>query len=132
MPIAYSLDLRKRVISLCKQYSKEEVAEMLDIHAATVYRYLKRFIEDDTLQPKPLNTYNHPSKIVDLVEFDARNEGSKQISQDTRFRFDEFVRRNKNLTLHEIGKRYGCSHNAVFKSLRKLGYSFKKNNRPLP
>ena len=49
MPIAYSLDLRKRVISLCKQYSKEEVAEMLDIHAATVYRYLKRFIEDNTL-----------------------------------------------------------------------------------
>ena len=48
MPIAYSLDLRQRVISLCKQYSKEEVAEMLDIHAATVYRYLKRFIEDDT------------------------------------------------------------------------------------
>ena len=109
MPIAYSLDLRKRVISLCKQYSKEEVAEMLDIHAATVYRYLKRFIEDDTLQPKPLNTYNHPSKIVDLVEF------------------ENFVRRNRDLTLSEMGKEFGCSGVAVFHKLRKIGYTFKKN-----
>ena len=110
MPVAYSLDLRKRVMSLVQSGLTEmEVKKLLNISLSTIGRYKRRFRKNGTLQAKSLNTYNHPSKIVDLVEF------------------ENFVRRNRDLTLSEMGKEFGCSGVAVFHKLRKIGYTFKKN-----
>jgi transposase len=50
--MVYSVDLREKAVSLVKKgKSKEEVAELLEIGIATLYRWLKKKADGESLKP---------------------------------------------------------------------------------
>lgn len=55
MPVAYSLDLRQKIVDAFENgdYTADEIAEMFNVHRAYVYKLLKQLSETGTLEPLP-------------------------------------------------------------------------------
>ena len=109
MAKAYSVDLRKKVIDLINDgKSKVFISKVLKISTKTIYNWIQKYKETNTLEPSTKN--NKRPSIVDLE------------------RLEKYIIKNPSKTLKQIGKEFNCSYVAIFKRLKQLGYSFKKND----
>ena len=79
---------------------------MFEIGLSTVKRWVKFQKETGSILPKK-PTVTKPRK----VDYN---------------KVDEYVEQNPDKTLKEIEKEFGCSHNAIFKILKKLNITYKK------
>jgi transposase len=103
---AYALELRERIVAFVHDGGrKTEAAKRFNVGRDTVYRYLKA-AQDNRLAPRPRKTCwkkLNPGKL--------RKE----------------VARHPDATLMAYKERFGVSHVAVWKTLRKLGITLKKS-----
>lgn len=111
MAIPYSNDLRKKVINLIKQGKKQtEIAELLSIDKATIFRWNKRFKEFGNADFK--GYHNNSDKIKIRLE-----------------KLEKIIQNNPSLTLSEMAMKIGnVSDVTVMNCLKKAGYSFKKSH----
>jgi len=114
MARAYSLDLRNKVISFISQGgSKREAAKMFDIGEDTIYRWMR------------LN------KLGDLSA-KKRTDFPTKIPLET---LRKYVEKHPDHILKEIGQAVGLSASNVWKHLKKLDLTRKKDHalrRTLP
>jgi len=109
MAKAYSVDLRKKVIDLINEgQSKVFISKVFKIDTKTIYNWLKIYKVKQTLEPN--TKYNKRPSTIDLE------------------RLEKYIINNPSKTLKQIGKEFNCSYVAIFKRLKQLGYSFKKND----
>ena len=111
MATPYSLDLRERVVLLCKQMSKTKVAEVLNISRRTVHRYLKLLGEGRELAPPKGFQKGHSHKVSNKLEA-LRN----------------LVEKKPSSTLHELGGKLDLSISSVHRGLKKLGITKKREH----
>lgn len=105
MARAYSLDLRKKVMSYIAQGgSKREAAKLFEIGEDTIYRWARRQKTGD-LSPK------------------KRTHFPQKVSSDT---VRLYVETNPDHTLKEIGEAVGLSQSNIFKYLKRLNITRKK------
>ena len=111
MAIPYSNDLRKKVINLIKQGKKQtEIAELLSIDKATIFRWNKRAKEFGNADFK--GYHNNSDKIKIRPE-----------------KLEKIIKSNPSFTLAEMAVKVGnVSDVTVMNYLKKLGYSFKKSH----
>ncbi len=111
MPIPYSNDLRKKVINLIKQGKKQtEIADLLSINKATIFRWNKKYKAEGNIDFKGYN------KNQDKIKINS-NKLIKMISS------------NPDLTSSELAFRIkGISNVTIWRSLNKFGFSYKKNS----
>lgn len=111
MPIPYSNDLRSKAINLIKKGKKQtEVAELLSIDKATIFRWSKRVKELGNADFK--GYHNNSDKIKIKLE-----------------KLEKIIKNNPFLTLVEIATKIGnVSDVTVMNCLNKAGYSFKKSH----
>lgn len=115
MPGSYSLDLRQRVVAACDegQLSRRQIAELYQIGESTIYEWLNRRRETNSLAPLP-----HAGGRVS--ELDATVLG-------------ELVEAENDQTLEEYaagyaqrtGRRYSISH--ICRGLQSVRLRRKKN-----
>jgi len=104
---AFSLDLRERIVEFVKQGgSKAEATRQFKVSKWTVYRYIEAD-RKECLAPKPCGG-SRPKKFEDDA---LRKE----------------VKTNPSATLKEYGESLGVSHVAVWRRLRQLAITRKKN-----
>jgi len=102
------MDLRRRVVGFVGEgNSKADAARRFDVSWKTVCRYVKADRGGD-LAPKP-HGGGRTKKFGD--------EGLRQM-----------VREKPSATLKAHGKALGVSHNAIWKRLRRLEITLKKNS----
>jgi|SRR5579872_3866865 len=105
MARAYSLDLRKKVISFIAQGGgKREASKVFGIGEDTIYRWIRR---DKTGDLSPKKRTEFPRKIPDET-------------------LRSYVGHHPDHTLEEIGKAIGLSRSEVGKQLKRLGITRKK------
>ena len=105
---AYSLDLRERIVGFVKQGgSKAEAARRFGVSKWTVYRYMESDSQG-SLAPRPCGG-GRPKRLGD----DALRERVKD---------------SPCATLKEHGGALGVSHVAVWRRLRRLAITLKKNS----
>jgi putative transposase len=97
----YSPDLRKRVVAFAKKNGATEAARMFNVGRETVYRWLSNS------QPK-IRAKRTPHKLPDAKVLEA-------------------VSARPDATLKELASGFNVSPNAVFKALKRLHISRKKN-----
>jgi transposase len=114
MPAAYSNDLRKKVIEALNQnkYSRNEVSTMFNIDEKTLYNWDQLYKKTGSFLPRKGNQGGHNKTIDDL------------------HRFQNFVENNASLTRAELAEKWGhnVSASAVGRAIKKIGFTFKKNN----
>ena len=104
---AYPVVLRKRIVRFVeKGGSKAEAAKRFEVGRQTVYRYLKA-AQKGGLDPKP-------------------QPGRRRTFADEALRKD--VEARPSATLKERAAAFGVRHNAVWKRLRLLKMTLKKNS----
>ena len=109
---AYSIDLRERIVKSVKHgASKAEAARGFDVSYKTVQRYCKAE-EGGSLAPKP--------------------HGGGRRKAFSSERLEREVAGNRDLTLEAYAERLGVSHVAVWRRLRQLGITLKKNSCSTP
>ncbi len=108
----YSNDLRQKAIKLLEKGKKQtEVAELFGIDKATIYRWNKRYKTTGIVLAKDYNRTGNRKKIHDLPKF------------------RKFIKEHGQLSLKEMAYKWqGVSHTCISNSLKKLGYSYKKNS----
>ena len=113
MPKPYDYDLRKRVIRLINDGNKRRyVSELLNISIPTIDRWILLYKETgDVKVRKEIKT------------------GRKTVITDFN-KFSKFIEENKLLSLHEMSEKWddNMSFMTIYRNLRKLGYSYKKNS----
>lgn len=97
----YSTDLRERVVAFAKKNGTTEASRMFGVNRQTVYNWLMQ------LQPK-VRAKRTPHKLPDAQVLSALSE-------------------RPDATLAELAKPFGVTSIAVFKALKRLGISRKKN-----
>ncbi len=111
MAKAYSLDLRKKVISfVTKGGSKREAAKLFNIGEDTIYRWIRR------------------DKLGDLAPR-KRTDFPTKIPLET---LRKYVEDHPDHTLKEIGQAVNLSGSKVWKHLKKLNLTRKKRPRSTP
>jgi transposase len=110
MPIAYSEDLRIRAVELVDSgLQPEEVAEILSIGRATIFRWLQQKKATGSLKPKSDWQKGHSHAIKDTTALRS------------------FALANQGLTAKELAERWGGISAAAMRSwLRKIGFTYKK------
>ena len=107
---AYSLDFRKAVLAYVDEgHSQRETTALFKITPRCVSRWLK-LREQGKLQALPVPRSPHKLFLEPLKEY---------------------IDKHPDSTLAEIAKHFNCGINAVFKALRKLGYTYKKNKKSI-
>lgn len=108
----YSNDLRKKAIKLLEKRKKQtEVAELLEIDKATIYRWNKRYKATGIITAKDYNRTGNRRKINNLPKF------------------KKFLKKNYQLSLKEMAHKWqGVSYMCISNTIKKLGYSYKKNS----
>lgn len=96
----YSQDLRE------KGNSQISAAKIFDIHKNTISRWKVRKKKEGTILAK--------------ARLGFKSKVDKQ-------QLEEFVKNNSNITLKDIGKKFGITGTQVGRILKKLSYSYKKN-----
>lgn len=101
--MTHSLDMRKHILATREkeQLSIQETAKRFNVGAQSIFRWLKNI--------EPKTTRNKPCPKIDM----------EKLKQDVIDRPDDYQ--------HERAKRFGVSQNAIFKGLKRLGISRKKN-----
>jgi transposase len=110
MPLAYSQDLRERVLKACARGMKtKQVADLFDVSPAWVRRVKQRLRENGEVAaraPIPKCRY----RKID------------------RTRLQQLVQEHPDATLAELRQMLGvsCAESSIWKALSAMGYSFKK------
>ena len=105
---AYSDDLRLKVVSFVKKgNAKAEATRRFDISWRTVHRYCVAELDEGRLAPKP-------------------RPGRRKTFDDDAIRRE--VRARPSATLEDYAKVFGVSHVAIWKRLRQLAITLKKNS----
>lgn len=113
--IAYSMDLRKRIIEKVQEKSTtlKEIAKTFNVDVRTIYRWRKRLETTGSFQEKINYQKGHSHKITNLKKV------------------EEFVQNNPNLNLKEMAQKWGnVGPSTINRALHKINFSFKKNNLP--
>lgn len=107
---AYDLDFRKAVLKYVDEgHSQRAAAKFFNITARCVSKWLK-LREQGKLQAVHVPRSPHKLFLEPLKEY---------------------IDAHPDSTLAEIAKHFNCGINAVFKALRKLGYTYKKNKKSI-
>lgn len=112
MASPYSKDLRKVVVKLMEEGERaEEVAEELGVSRRWVYRVMKRYREEGSLEAKPMGN-NLVPKLAGHVDELRR-----------------LVKDNPDATIKELREMLSIqvSHGALFNMLRREGITLKKS-----
>lgn len=105
---AYSLDFRKAVLSYVDEgHSQRETARLFKVTPRSISKWLK-LRDEGKLQAVPVPRGPHKLFLEPLKAY-----------------IDE----RPDSTLVEIANYFNCGVNTVFKALRKLGYTYKKNKK---
>ena len=109
---AYSVDLRERVIAMANGGTPlKAVAALFKVNVKTIYNWRQQFKETGSFAPKTGYQKGHGKKIVDLEAFKI------------------FVEENSDLTLKEMGAKFGgVSQQTIMRGMRNINFTFKKNN----
>ena len=113
MAASYSTDLRIRVLAEYNKgiLKKKEIAQLFQIDVKTVYNWARQQSVTGEIKPKIGYQKGHSHKITDLKKF------------------KEFIVSNPNLSLKELGLKWdNVSRETIRRGLRKINYTFKKNN----
>jgi len=103
----YSIDLRSRVIEHIKLGSSQKSTSVLFmLSKSTVGRWWGRYKEEGEIAPK------------------SRHGSKGKVDSE---KLKNFVIANENSTLVEIGSYFGVSACSIYRRLKKLGFSYKKN-----
>jgi transposase len=103
---AYALELRERIICFVQEGGKKtEAARRFKVGRDTVYRYLNA-AKENRLAPQPRKGY-------------WKKLNPEKLRKD--------VARHPDATLMTYKERFGVSHVAIWKTLRKLGITLKKS-----
>lgn len=107
----YSLDLRERVIAYIKAGNDQKTtSKIFKISTSSVNRWWLRYQKENVIGPKP--RLGSKGKI-NLQELKA------------------YVEANEDKTLSEMSKLFKVSICAIYKRLKKLGFSYKKKPSPI-
>ena len=107
--MSYSVDFREFVVKKVHAgMSKSEAVKFFNIGHDTLYRWLKMHEETGSLTDRKRKTYK-PQKI------------------DSQTLLAE-IERSPDATLEELAQRFSCSQVAVWKRLKNLGVTRKKNH----
>lgn len=110
MAKGYSEDLRERVVRYVESgKSKTSAAALFAVGLATVNRWCARWQERGTV----------------AADRPGRPCGHGVLRQDAVL---SYVDRNQDATLQEVGQHFKVSHVAIWKRLRRAGYTYKKND----
>ena len=113
MPKPYDYDLRKRAINLINNNKKRRfVSKTLQISIATIDRWIAIYKRTGDVQPTKEVVTGRKSSIKDFNSF------------------TEFVQSNKLLSLSEMTHKWQdkISFMTIYRNIKKLGYSYKKNS----
>ncbi len=109
MPKSYSVDLRERVLQyLEKNKNREAASRLFQVGVATIYRWLARKKEKGNIEP--LRRPYVYKKIDDQKLID-------------------YIEKNPDHFLSEIGKHFNLTLQAVFYALKRLKITRKKSSR---
>jgi transposase len=121
MPVPFSIDLRKRVITTVDEgMSIENVSKLFKVSQRVIYQWLDLRKEYSNLAPKSGYQKGHSHKITDL---DA---------------FKNFVEENKYCTIGEMKSKWtevkgqNVSNTSIQRALKKIDYTFKKKALIIP
>jgi transposase len=107
--MAYSLDLRERVVESIKDgMRKTKASKLYKIPLQTIYNWLKLEKEQGHLTPKSGYQKGHSHGIKDLDGFRT------------------YVDLHPDYTQEEMAKDYGIGSSSIGRALKKIGYSRKK------
>jgi transposase len=107
--MSYSQEFRGFVVKkIVSGMSRSEAVSFFNISADSVYRWLKEYKETGCISIKKRKEYR-PKKISKQALIDEINSAP-------------------DATLEEISKKFLCSQVAVWKRLKTLGITRKKNN----
>lgn len=105
MAKSYSLDLRQKVVKSLNQHeSVKQVADNFKISFATVYRWRSK-MKAGNLAPEKRTNY---------------------VTKASRELVVEYVLKNPDHTLNEIGKNFNITASTVHKYLAKMNFTYKK------
>lgn len=107
----YSLDLRERVIAYIKAGNDQKTAsKIFKISTSSVNRWWLRYKKENVISPKPRLGSKGKINIQELKAY---------------------IEANEDKTLSEISKLFKVSICAIYKRLKKLGFSYKKKPSPM-
>lgn len=103
--MAYSKDLRKKVIDYRKNHTLEKTYETFGVSKTTILDWEQLYKETGSLDKRPLNRSHKKINPVELAKYIVENP-------------DHY--------LIEIAKYFNCSTTAVFYALKKQSITLKK------
>ena len=107
----YSVDLRERVIAYIEAGNDQKTtSKIFKISTSSVNRWWLRYQKENMISPKPRLGSKGKINIQELKAY---------------------VEANEDKTLSEISKLFKVSICAIYKRLKKLGYSYKKKPSPM-
>lgn len=108
---AYSRDLRTRVIGYIEKGNTQRAASKLfNVSKSAVNRWWNRYINEGSLESK--------LKLGSKGKVDQKD-------------LENYVKMHPNKNLGEIGEVFQVSGVAIWKRLKKLGFSYKKKRSPM-
>ena len=108
---AYSIDLRKKVISFIKSGKSQKLAtELFNLNKATVNRWWLRYKKEGQVNPR-------------------KNLGSNP--KVDRMLLIKYIENNPEFILAEISLAFKVSKVSAYYHLKKLGFSYKKKSSPM-
>jgi transposase len=110
---AYHRDLRERAVRMMVEESrpKKEVAAILHLGMATVYRWHHDWLEEKRVEARQGFQRGHSHKVIDLEEF------------------KQFLEANPGRNQEELGQLWKtpCGPSTMQRAIQKINYSYKKN-----
>lgn len=104
----YDKEYRRRALEYWGEgHTRKETADVFKVNPSTLQRWKSRLNETGNLETQK---GVRPWKKIDPV------------------RLKEYLEQHPDAYLKEIAKEFDCSHNAIFKALRRLKISRKKNH----
>jgi transposase len=108
MPMAYSVDLRSRVIDFIEQgHTQEETSLIFNVGTATIQRWLTLLSETGSLEKRPLN---RSAKLFESEKLNA------------------YIEENPNALLKDIAEHFGGSITGAFYALEREKITYKKRD----
>ena len=106
--MSYDIKYRQRVIDYMSEgHTEKETAETFKVSKATLWKWKSKLKETGSLTPK------------------KRKETWRKVNPGD---LKEYLEQNPDAYLKEIGVHFGCTDVAIFKAIRRLGITRKKND----
>ena len=104
--MAYSVDLRSRVIGFIKEgHTQEETGKIFNVGTATIQRWLALLSETGSLEKRPLN------RSASIFESE---------------KLETYINKNPNALLKDIAQYFGGSITGAFYALEREKITYKK------